>query len=171
MIILGEKFSVKGTFDNFMTVPDCIVTNTNKLGNGHGEAKFYISSKESMRNFYGGTGFIAKCFLLKADLISYMNAVKFEYYRPSQNYRGKDDLPSLWEKRMNMVQGLDDVIMFDIYDQIQIQGPRGYVNSNDVGYQIIREISLPLVSYISAMQLMDGSGSIIYYWKLFIFYQ
>ena len=168
MIILGNNFNIKETFDSFMTVPDCIVTAKNKLGGGHGEAKFYISSKEDMRNFYGGTGFAAKCFLLKSDLLAYMNAVKIEYTNPSQNYRGKEELPILWQQRMRMIEGLADVIEFNIYDQTQIAGPRGYVNSKDAGYQIIREISLPLVTYISAMQLIDNGGSIIYYWKLFV---
>ena len=168
MIILGNNFSIKETFDSFMTVPDCLVTNKNKLGGGHGEAKFYISSKEDMRNFYGGVGFNAKCFLLKTDLISYMNAVKIEYANPSQNYRGKEELPTLWHQRMRMIEKLSDVIEFNIIDQTQISGPRGYVNSRDYGYQIIREISLPLVTYISAMQLIDNNGSIIYYWKLFV---
>jgi len=55
----------------------------------------------------------------------------------------------------------------NLQDQTQIAGPRGYVNSKDEGYEIIREMSLPLVSYISAMKLADTSGTPIYYWKLF----
>ena len=168
MIILGNKFSVKDIFDSFMTVPDCIVTNQNKIGQGHGEAKFYISSKENMRNFYGGKGFVAKCFLLKADLLSYMNAVKIEYYTPSYDYRGKKELPKLWHDRVQMIKSLQDVIEFNISDQTQIKGERGYVNSKDKAYQVIREISLPLITYISAMQLVDNNGSVVYYWKLFV---
>ena len=168
MIILGNKFSVKEIFDGFMTVPDCIVVNQNKIGQGHGEAKFYISSKDNMRNFYGGRGFNAKCFLLKTDLLSYMNAVKIEYDAPSYDYRGKEELPKLWHDRVQMIDSLPDVIEFYISDQTQIRGERGYVNSKDKAYRIIREISLPLVTYISAMQLVDNTGSIIYNWKLFV---
>lgn len=51
--------------------------------------------------------------------------------------------------------------------QDQIIKERGYVNSKDVGYQLIREISLPLVTYISIMQLTDNRGATIFYWKLF----
>lgn len=168
MIINGEKFKYVDTFGSYMTVPDCIVAAKNKLGDGHGEAKFYISSKETMREFYGGEGFCAKCFILKSDLINYMLAIKNEYLNPSQNYRGKNELASLWSMRMDKIQMLDDVILFDIHDQKQIQGARGYVNSNDFGYQLIRELSLPLVSYITAIKLVDLSGSILYYWKLFV---
>lgn len=54
-----------------------------------------------------------------------------------------------------------------MHSQDQIIGERGYVKSKDAGYQLIREISVPLVSYISVMQLADPTGSTIYYWKLF----
>ena len=168
MILNGEQFKVKETFDTFMTVPDCLVHGKNKLGGGHGEAKFYIASKDVMRGFYGGEKFCAKCFILKSDLIDYMLAIKNEYFHPSQPYRGANDLPALWSLRMDKIKMLDDVITFNIYDQYQIEGARGYVNSDDFGYQIIREISLTLVSYISAMELIDKSGSVIYYWKLFV---
>lgn len=168
MEINGEKFKVKEIFDNFLTVPDCWVKNPNKLGAGNGEAKLYISTKEVMRSFYGASGFRAKCFLLKSDLIDYMNAIKSEYFHPSFEYRASKNLPALWSERMDKIRMLDDVIMFDILDQDQIAGERGYVNSSDFGYQLIRELSLPLVSYISAMQLVDMSGSVLYYWKLFV---
>ena len=167
MDICGEKFRIQDTFDTPITVPDCIVLSDNKLGKGHGEAKLYVTSKDKMRGFYGGEGFNAKCFLLKKDLITYMQAMKHEYEHPSQDYRGKENLARLWNERMGKIEGLGDVIEFHIQDQTQIEGPRGYVNSKDAGYELIREISLPLVSYISAMQLADAGGTPVYYWKLF----
>lgn len=117
--------------------------------------------------FYGGEGFNAKCFILKKDLKAYINAIKTEYMNPTQDYRGKDELADLWESRMQKVEQLQEVIEFSIHDQTQIEGPRGYVNSNDEGYYLIRELSLPLVSYVSAMKLADKMGSSIFYWKLF----
>ena len=56
--------------------------------------------------------------------------------------------------------------MGTIKEQSQIAGPRGYVNSSDKVYKLIREISLPLVSYISAMRL-DYNGQPMFYLKLF----
>lgn len=49
---------------------------------------------------------------------------------------------------MLMIESLDDVIFFNIHDQHQIAGARGYINSTDEGYQLIRKLALPLVSYI-----------------------
>lgn len=167
MKINGEVLPTLAVFSTMMTVPDCVVVGSNKLGRGHGEAKFYISSKDDMYIFYGAPKFKAKCFMLKADLISYMTAIKNEYFEPSQNYAKKNELPELWSLRMEKINKLNDVIFFSISDQHQITGPRGYINSNDDGYQIIREIALPLVSYIYA-EKVGTEDDPLFYWKLFV---
>lgn len=167
MIINGEKLKTLSVFQTMMTVPDCIVTGTNKLGHGHGEAKLYIASKDEMRAFYGGEKFKAKCFLLKSDLLAYMQAIKNEYYEPSQDYAKKENFPVLWTERLAMIEQLEDVIFFEIEDQYQIVGPRGYINSTDAGYQIIRKIALPLVSYIYVEKVGNETAP-LFYWKLFV---
>lgn len=167
MIINGESLPTLAVFPSMMTVPDCIVTTSNKLGHGHGEAKFYIASKEEMYDFYGKEKFSAKCFMLKSDLLAYLQAIKNEYFSPSQDYAQKDKLPQLWDERLQMVSQLDDVVFFNAKDQYQIAGPRGYINSTDDAYQIIRKIALPLVSYI----YVEKVGSVtapLFYWKLFV---
>lgn len=170
MKILGENYRVLDTFDGDMTVPDCLVAAKNKLGKGHGEAKLYVASKDVMRSFYGKEGFVAKCFLLKDDLKQYMNAIKPEYLKPTYDYRGKDEMAQLWKDRMTKIASLDDIIYFNVYDQAQIVGVRGYINSDDDGYQLIREISLPLVSYISVMKVTPNGKDTFFYWKLFVDY-
>lgn len=167
MKINGEELKTIAVFPAMMTVPDCVVVQSNKLGRGHGEAKFYVSSKEDMYSFYGSKGFSAKCFLLKKDLISYLVAIKNEYLSPSQDYKKKDDFPELWQKRMDMVSSLDDVIFFTMDDQYQIEGPRGYLNSHDSNYKILRELALPLVSYVY-VEKVGNEKDPLYYWKLFV---
>lgn len=167
MKISGQNFTVEEIFDNSLTIPDCFVLGKNKLGQGHGEAKFYIASKDKMHTFFGQAGFAAKCFLLKSDLIAYMNAIKDEYLKPSLHYIGENDLPALWAERVNKINALPEIILFTIFDQTQIEGLRGYINSDDDAYRLLREISLPLVSYISIMRLRDTQNATIYYWKLF----
>lgn len=167
MKIDGQNFNVIDTLDTSITVPDCFIKSGSKIGSAHGEAKLYIGSKNTMYSFFGNEDFSAKCFLLKSDLISYMNALHSEYLHPSQPYRDADIMPELWHKRLATIQALPEVIEFTVHSQNQIDGNRGYVKSKDYGYQLIREISLPLVSYISVMQLTDSSDSTIYYWKLF----
>ena len=36
-----------------LNVPDCFVIGKHKLGNGHGERKFYVSNKDTMNKFFG----------------------------------------------------------------------------------------------------------------------
>lgn len=167
MKINGEELQTLAVFNTMMTVPDCLVVASNKIGHGHGEAKFYVASKDEMYDFYGEEKFVANCFMLKKDLISYLIAIKNEYLQPSQEYQKKDMLPELWGERMNMVSKLQDIIYFKIKDQYQIQGPRGYVNSEDDAYQIIRQIALPLVSYIY-VEKVGKENSPLFYWKLFV---
>ncbi len=167
MKIDGQNFSFVDTLNSSITVPDCFVKSGSKIGAGNGEAKLYIAPKSTMHPFFGNEGFAAKCFLLKSDLISYMNALHSEYLHPSQPYRDAKEMPKLWQERINKINKFPEVIEFTVHSQDQIVGERGYVNSKDTGYQLIREISLPLISYISVMQLIDPNGSTIYYWKLF----
>lgn len=167
MIIAGEKFIFNGTFETPITVADSWVMPKNKLGDGNGEAKLYIGSRDKMETFFGEIGFTATCFVLRQDLQAYMNAIKSEYLNPSQDYRGKEEMRYLWTERMEKINALPDgIVDFTIREQSQIAGPRGYVNSVDKIYKLIREISLPLVSYISAMRL-DYKGQPMFYLKLF----
>jgi len=167
MLIAG-KYTFADVYDSVITIPDCFVLRKNKIGSGNGEAKLYFGSKISMRNFFGEEGFSASCFLLKSDLIAYMDTIKAEYLNPSYDYSGKDSFASLWQERRKKVESLPDVISFSIQDQNQIGGPRGYVNSGDEGYYLIRELSLPLVSYISAMRVEALDGTSCFYLKLFV---
>lgn len=168
MKIDGHNFKVENTLDSSITVPDSFVMSGSKIGRGNGEAKLYIAPKDVMYPFFGDkNSFQVRCFLLKTDLISYMNALHSEYLHPSQAYRSTDEMPKLWKERMDKISKLPDVIEFTVDSQDQIAGERGYVKSKDEGYHLIREISLPLVSYISIMELTDSNGSSIFYWKLF----
>jgi len=170
MIIEGNKFEFVDTIENPITVADSWVKPKNKLGGGNGEAKLYVGSKDKMESFFGGHGFVVYCFVVKKDLLAYMNAIREEYFHPSQNYRGKEDMRSLWSERIKKINSQPEIITFQIKEQTQIGGIRGYVNSSDEIYQLIREISLPLVTYISAMHLIYN-GHPIYYWKLFADFQ
>ena len=165
---IAGKYTFADVYDSIITIPDCFVLTKNKIGTGNGEAKLYFGSKPAMRSFFGEAGFSAQCFLLKQDLISYMETIKAEYLNPSYDYRGKPFFATLWQERYKKVLSLDDVIYFHVQDQEQIDGPRGYINSNDEGYYLIRELSLPLVSYISAMRVEAKDGSFCYYLKLFV---
>lgn len=178
MNICGVDYQVLDVYDQSITVPDSYVMNENKTGKGHGEAKLYMGSKDAMRNFYAGNphaeGFVAKCFILKKDIVSLLKTIKHEYQYPSIRYRGmegKKNMMHLWKKRIKEIEVFPDIILFEIKDQKQIKGLRGYVNSTNrkcVGYDLIRTMALPFVSYISVMKLGNKSnGEILFYWRPF----
>ncbi|MDO4185928.1 MAG: HNH endonuclease signature motif containing protein [Bacteroidales bacterium] len=167
MIIEGERFTFVDTFETPIKVADSWVMPKNKLGDGNGEAKLYVGSRDKMEQFFGEIGFRVTCFVLRQDLQAYMNAIKAEYFAPSQEYRGHDEMQSLWLERMEKINALPSgIVDFTVCEQSQIAGSRGYVNSSDKVYKLIREISLPLVTYISAMRL-DYNGLPMFYLKLF----
>lgn len=168
MIIDKKTYQVKDTYDNIITIPDCFVKAANKIGEGHGEKKLYFGTKSAMREFFGYEGFKVNCFILKKDLKIYLQTLYDEYLNPSQDYNERNSFPSLWENRMKMVESCPETLYFTISDQTQIEGARGYVNSEDYAYELIRELSLPLVSYISVMELIDDKKNTLYYWKLFV---
>lgn len=178
MNILGTDYNVIDVYDQSITIPDSYVVNDNKTGKGHGEAKLYMGSKDAMRNFYAGNphteGFVAKCFVLKRDIISLLRTIRHEYQHPSIKYRGmegKKNMLHLWKIRLKEAEALNDIILFEIKDQKQIKGLRGYVNSTkrkSKGYDLIRAMALPFVSYISVMKLKRSEdGELLFYWRPF----
>lgn len=177
MDICGNDYRVLDVYDQSITVPDSYVVYENKTGKGHGEAKLYMGSKQAMRKFYTGSplreGFYAKCFILKKDVISLLKTIKHEYQHPSIKYHGMDgkrNMLHLWKKRLIEVEALPDMIQFEIKDQNQIKGARGYVNSTkkkSSGYDLIRQMALPFVSYVSVMKVENADGEIFFYWRPF----
>ena len=154
-----------------ITIADSFVVRQNKIGKGNGEAKLYVGNdNEEVRNFFGKTGFAIPCFLLKQDLIKYLDETKAEYLKPDQPYVNKDGLPNLWNERKKTIDALPEKIEFEVVEQTQIAGPRVYVNSNDNAYKIIRELSLPNITYISVIKLIDENQKLSYYFRLFADY-
>jgi putative restriction endonuclease len=168
--ILDKVFKILDTKAK-ITIADSFVVRQNKIGTGNGEAKLYIGNENgSNRDFYGGIGFGLPCFLLKKDLLKYLQETKAEYLNPEQPYVNKDILPDLLMNRLRIINNLPDKIEFEIAEQTQIKGPRIYVNSNDSYYKLIRELSLPNITFISIVKLIDDSGVISYYFRLFADY-
>ena len=154
-----------------ITIADSFVVRQNKIGSGNGEAKLYIGNdNEELRKFFGSLGFGLKCFLLKKDLISYLEETKIEYSKPEQPYIHKEKMPELWAERMEKVKQLPDVIWFEVSEQTQIAGERIYIKSSDKAYSLIRELSLPNITYITIVKLQAITGEIVYYFKLFADY-
>lgn len=168
--LLNEPFKVLDTKEK-ITIADSFVVRQNKIGGGNGEAKLYIGQENrETRDFFGIYGFGIKCFLLKKDLLKYLDETKEEYLNPEQPYVNREALPNLWNERLKKVSELPERIEFEVTEQTQIDGPRIYIKSNDKAYKLIRELSLPNITYISAVKLLDNDGKVFYYFRLFADY-
>lgn len=166
MKINGGEYAFQDV-SRVLTVPDCNVLGPNKIGTGNGEAKFYFGTKQELASFALGQKTI-ECFFLKSDFLTYMNAARKEYEHPTQEYAGKGKMAALWNERVAKISRLPEIVEFTVDVQTQIEGPRGYLNSKDAAYRLFRELSLPLISYVSIMRLKSPKGTPIYYWKLFV---
>lgn len=154
-----------------ITIADSFVVRQNKIHGGNGEAKLYVGNDNSeLRSFFGSTDFTIPCFLLKKDLLKYLEETKTEYLKPEQPYINRELLPNLWNERKKKIEGLPDVIEFEVTEQTQITGPRVYVKSIDQAYKLIRELSLPNITYISVIKIADSNGKLFYYYRLFADY-
>lgn len=170
IILNNHDFNVIDTKEK-ITIADSFVVRQNKIGGGNGEAKLYIGQDgQETRSFFGNNGFAIKCFLIKSDLQKYLEETKVEYLKPEQPYLNKDNLPNLWIERKEKIDALPERIDFEVIEQTQIAGSRVYVNSNDNAYKIIRELSLPNITFISVIKLLDENGRINYYFRLFADY-
>lgn len=168
--LVNQHFTVVDTKEK-ITIADSFVVRQNKIGGGNGEAKLYVGqNNQETRTFFGSQGFHISCFLLKSDLQKYLEETRVEYLKPEQPYLNREILPNLWEKRKAMIDSLPDKIEFEVAEQTQISGARIYVNSNDPAYKIIRELSLPNITFISVIKLLSDNNKLSYYFRLFADY-
>ena len=168
--LLNKNFQVLDTKEK-ITIADSFVVRQNKIGGGNGEAKLYVGNEnQETRDFFGTTGFTIPCFLLKRDLLRYLEETKAEYIKPEQPYVNKEKLPNLWKERKAEIEKMSEKIEFEVVEQTQIAGPRIYVKSSDTAYNLIRELSLPNITYISVVKLLDEHGKLTYYFRLFADY-
>jgi len=166
--LLNKNFTVIDTKEK-ITIADSFVVRQNKIGSGNGEAKLYVGNDNNdTRNFFGNSGFIIRCFLMKKDLLNYLDETKIEYLKPEQPYINSDILPRLWNERKNEIDSLPEKIEFEIVEQVQISGPRIYVKSSDLAYKIIRQLSLPNITFISVVKLLNEHNNIEYYFDFLL---
>lgn len=153
-----------------MTVPDCWVLK-NKIGSGHGEAKFYIGNDNAeLWNFFDS--FSKKCFVLKSDLLHYLDQVKEEYTNPKQPYTNLSTISNDWENYLNEINEFEDEVLYFKIERVDVAPPRVYINAkprNSEVYKLIRKISLPNITYLSALKLKLDDEE-YYYFKLFVDY-
>lgn len=168
IVIAGQEYEVIDAKER-MAVPDSWVLK-NKIGTGHGEAKFYIGQdSDGLWDFFDDLS--RNCFVLKSDLLKYLKDVKTEYETPEQRYKNKNTMSQEWSEYFKEINDIMmEVLVFHLQHQNQITKPRIYVSSNDAVYELIRKISLPNITYLSALKVKSKNKEVSYYFRLFVDY-
>lgn len=166
--ILNVNYEVLESIEG-INIADSFVMPQNKIGEGNGEAKLYIGQRgKELRQFWGEDGFSVPCFMVKENLVRYINETRQEHIAPTQEYRKKDTLASIWDNKLQKILSSAEIIEFIVQDQNQLLGPRVYVNSSSQGYQLIRELCLPVISHIDIFKLKNlDNQNILYYFYIY----
>ena len=168
LVIDGEEYEIIDTKES-MTIPDCFVKDSNKIGSGHGEAKFYVGQTTDNSTLEFFENFDGKCVIKKDDLLKYLTDCENEYMHPDQEYRNKENMPSIYYKHLELISSMEEeYLYFNIY-RVDVQPPRIYINSQSKAYDLIREISLPNISYLAVLKLKKDN-ELLYYFRPFIEY-
>lgn len=162
-------------------IVDSFVDTSNKIGTGSGEARLYVSSQSitPIFNFNHNIQRISKgnksyvpcdkpCFLSRDNLIKYMEDAELDYFSPNNNYR--QDVSLLYQHRLNKIYSLQsDETFFNIYNQNgDFDSARFYIGSVDYPWSLIRELSLPKITYLVIYKLVNDLNpvDILYYFEL-----
>ncbi|MGN9135183.1 HNH endonuclease [Clostridium sp. HCP1S3_B4] len=161
-------------------IVDSFVAPSNKVGNGSGEARLYVSSQSvsPIFNFNpnispinkGNKSYIAcshPCFLSRDNLFKYMEDAEIDYFSPNNHYR--KDLSLLYNDRLDLISALPDEIYFHVYNQNgALDSSRFYIGSVDDAWSLIRELSLPKLTCVTIYKLINDSdpSDILYYFEL-----
>ncbi len=146
-----------------VSVADSWVVTSNKTGTGNGEAKIYVGQRpsKSYKTFFGPTGFRLRCRLRKSDLLRFLDEMKVEYWFPTYPYRDSAKLRELWVKRRKEIEDISgEFILFTADEQHQLEGPRGYINSDDENYQLLRMLPLPGSSLLKIVKIQEDEETI-----------
>lgn len=167
----NDKYFVEDTIEN-ITLADSFVKN--KIGSGHGEGKLYVGQIEGLRSpiLFFNNFQQTKCFLLKKDILMFLQDAEGEFLNPQQQYKNKDSMPSRYAELHNLISSINnEMLKFEIF-RADVQPPRIYINSNSPFYDLMRSIGLPNISYLSILRLRkEIDNSIYFYFRIFIDYR
>jgi len=170
--LLGKEYINIDTIDN-IAIPDCFVHRRNKLdySKGNGEAKLYIGSRKIIENqLFFSKNHKMLGFLLKRDLVEYLNDAKFEYENKEQLYR--ENITDFWLENKRMLDSKEDVLFFEFIESQAGGDLRFYITSfkGDIFYNEFRKIVLPEITYISILKLKDYKNNEIFYFRPYLNY-
>lgn len=166
-VLEGNNYEIVDTLE-YVTLADSFVRN--KIGTGHGEAKLYVGNEsDSLSDFF--LDYQCDCVFKKSDFEVYLNDAESEFLDPQQDYVKKDEMPDIYNRlKFAIEQVSDEVLPFEIY-RVGVEPPRVYINSKSTYYDLMRNLGLPNISYLSILKLKSENNRFLYYFKMFVDYK
>lgn len=153
-----------------ITIVDSAVCSKHKIGTANGERKIYLCGNVEERNrFFDDFNKEIIGFICKENIVEYLNAVKNEYMKPTQEYKTKDKLPAEYEELKSLVNGKDELLEFKV-KRSDVTHSGIYINQNsgnksDANWNLIGDVALPRISRLSILKVSNNS-IIKYYFKI-----
>ena len=166
--IAGVEYSKTATWKP-LSIPDSFVVRDNKINDGNGEAKYYVGARNDpdLRTFFGDERFSIKAALLKEDLVQFLEDCKPEYFKPTQPYRHKSELPRLWADRMRAVTSFQTEHLLFQCDEQSAGEERCYIKGlKGSAYELLRELALPNRANIIIEKYCSEEGSEIFIFRM-----
>ena len=163
----GEYYEVIDSLNN-ITLADSFVKN--KIGSGHGEAKLYVGNEGTTYNdFFDDLN--RDFFFVKEDFSKYLLDAKDEFLNPQQDYIKKSEMPQIYSDLCNRIETYRNGILSFKLDRVDVEPPRVYMRSPSQYYELMRDLGIPNISYLSIMKVKSKAGKIYYYCRMFVDYK
>lgn len=122
------------------------------------EKRLYMwSSNEKELDDFFDIKKIKSFFILKKDLIEYLEKAKSEYFNPIQKYKNEADLKQIWEEKFIIINNLKSEKLYINFRKNYDSQNRYWLIINDWKdyFKLLNQICLPRVSQLFFMKLKN----------------
>lgn len=170
MLLQGINYFTEHIFPYTVAIPNSFVEGFNHIGTKHGETKIKMGSKKEVHDFFKfgeDSRSNPRCFLLRKDLLEYLDNAEDEFHNPSQDYSGRRRMNAMWDIKRREVEAMPEVCWFEVQECGGQGLNAGYLRSQQACYHQLRFLVLPNFTTLRVMHLVSPLGPEIYYWKVF----
>lgn len=170
MLIADKELEIIDILSN-ITIVKTSVCKKHKVGtDSHGERKIYLpGSIDEKYRFFDNFPEDIKGIVWKDNLIEYLQKAKSEYYNPSKNYNGKEEMKEEHGLLLEKIERMDALLSFKV-KRAEVGHTGLYINQNsgrrrDANWNLITDIALPELSRVSIIK-GKMNEELVFYFKL-----
>ena len=165
----GKQYQIIDILSGIV-IADCSVNKKHKIGSGNGERKIYLQGNiDEKYKFFDGFDKQINGFVLKENLLEYLEEAKKEFLYPTQEYRNKESLKKEYAELKEYVNEQENCISF-VVKKSDVTHTGLYINSGsgkrrDKAWNLIGDVALPRISRLAIFKL-EYDGKTFFYFKL-----